>query len=193
VRWGLLATSAAVVAAFILNLNIYNSDNYRYLVFLIIPWCLGFGALMSWLAGRGVGGRATAALLCLLFAAIMTLDTAAWYARFGWIDRAGRPVRRVLHDDALSWLRAHPEVDGIFGGYWDVYRLSFLTGGRVRGVPYPIFPDRFPEWSRGLPGHRPKILVARRSAEGNYYRTTALQQGARSLLRTNQISIFSWP
>ncbi len=41
VRWGLLATSIAVVAGFILNRNIYNSDNYRYLVLLLVPWRSG--------------------------------------------------------------------------------------------------------------------------------------------------------
>ncbi|MFN7145255.1 MAG: hypothetical protein ACK4YP_15890, partial [Myxococcota bacterium] len=40
---------------------------------------------------------------------------------------------------ALDWLRANPEVDAIFGDYWDVYRLAFQAGRPVRGVPYPNY------------------------------------------------------
>ena len=32
-----------IVAAFLVNRNIFNSDNYRYLIFLLTPWSLGFG------------------------------------------------------------------------------------------------------------------------------------------------------
>ncbi len=42
-------------------------------------------------------------------------------------------------------------MTAIFGDYWDVYRLSFLTGGRVAGVPLPVYPDRFPEVARRFP------------------------------------------
>jgi hypothetical protein len=193
VRWGVLGSAAAVTAAFIINLNIYNSDNYRYLVFLFLPWCLGFGVLMNALTRRGWIGRIAAIVLATAFALCMTLDTQAWYARFGWVDDGGLPVRKALRDQVLDWLVAHPEVDGIFGSYWDVYRLSYLTGGRVRGVPYPVFPDRFPEWSETLPGHRPRILVTRGSGDGNYYRSQAIQQGAKELLRKPQFAIYDWP
>ena len=42
------------------------------------------------------------------------------------------------------------DVTHVFGGYWDVYRLAFLSGKRVIGIPYPMYPNRFPGWSRGL-------------------------------------------
>src|SRR5262249_31776014 len=54
-RWGLIISSAAVVVGFIVNRNIFNSDNYRYLVFLIVPWAIGFGRVMDWLSRRGQG------------------------------------------------------------------------------------------------------------------------------------------
>lgn len=193
IRWGILASTGAVTAAFIINLNIYNSDNYRYLVYLFIPWCLGFGLFMGWLTRRGWGGRIAATLLAAALVVVMTLDTHAWYERFGWVTATGVPVKKPLRDPALEWLEAHPEVDGVFGSYWDVYRLSYLTGGRVRGVPYPVFPDRFPEWSDSLPGHRPKILIVRSTGDGNYYRSQAIQQGAKELLRKPQVSIYDWP
>ena len=120
----------------------------------------------------------------------MTLDTARWYAQFGWIDERGRPVRTAPRDPALAWLVAHPEVGRISGGYWDVYRLSFLTGGRVRGVPYPVYPDRFPEWSR--PGH-PEVVIVRPSPEGNHFRDDALRDGGRVLHGERGLTIVSWP
>ncbi len=40
---GLSISTAAILSAFVVNRNIFNSDNYRYLVLLLIPWALGFG------------------------------------------------------------------------------------------------------------------------------------------------------
>jgi hypothetical protein len=136
---------------------------------------------------------AAAAGVSLLLALLMTLDTALWYERFGWIRDDGRPVRRTLHDPALDWLRLHPDVTHVFGGYWDVYRLTFLTSGRVKGVPYPVFPNRYPEWSSGLPGGRPEVLIARPTPEGYLYRNQAVQQGAKSALATPEVAIYLWP
>ncbi len=193
VRWGLLLSSLVVIVGFLVNRNIYNSDNYRYLVFLLVPWPIGFGLFLEWQARRGGGGLAVAVLLATALALLTTLDTARWYQRFGWVDGLLRPVRQPLDDPSLEWLRAHPEVTQIFGGYWDVYRLSFLTGGRVEGVPYPDYPDRFPEWSRDLPGHRPRVLIARADARGPFYRQLALQQGGRILAESPGLWIIDWP
>jgi hypothetical protein len=193
VSTGLLLACAAVLAAFVLNRNIFNSDNYRYLVFLLVPWPIGFGLIMNAIARRGLGGRVVAGVLAGAFALVMTRDTARWYQGFGWLDRAGRPVRVAQRDPTLEWLARNPEISHIFGGYWDVYRLSFLSEGGVKGVPYPDFPNRFPEWSRDLPGHRPRTLVARATREGNYYRSAALRDGGRVLARSRELSIIDWP
>jgi hypothetical protein len=84
-------------------------------------------------------------------------------------------------------------VSSILGGYWDVYRLSFLTGGRVRGVPYAVFPDRFPEWSRDLPAGRPETLLARPTPEGRLFLDRALREGGEVLLRRGSLTIVRWP
>ena len=92
----------------------------------------------------------------------MTVDSARWYAGFGWVDgRAGRPVRRRSTTRRWPGSTRIPRSRSICGDYWDVYRLSFLTGGRVRGVPFPEYPDRFPEVAAGLPGGRPAVLIVR--------------------------------
>ena len=169
VRWGLLLSSGAVLAGFILNRNIFNSDNYRYLVYLLTPWSIGFGLAMDGLARRGWRGKLGAAALAAALALLMTLDLAHYYRRYGWIEPTVRPVRRPLRDPVLAWLGEHPEVTGLIGNYWDVYRLTFLTGGRVEGVPYPNYPNRFPEWSRDMPGGRPGLRdrPAERAAGGS--------------------------
>ena len=53
---GTLLSAAAIAAAFLVNKNIYNSDNYRYLVFLLTPWSLGFGLCLDDLVRRGLRG-----------------------------------------------------------------------------------------------------------------------------------------
>ena len=66
---GVLASALLIVAAFLVNRNIYNSDNYRYLIFLLTPWALGCGLSLRDLARRGRAGRLAAWLVAaLLFA-----------------------------------------------------------------------------------------------------------------------------
>ncbi len=201
VRTGLIASSLAVLAMFVLNLNIYNSDNYRYLVLLLVPWAAGFGLLMAGLARRGSGGGLAAGLLSLALAGLMTADTVRWYRGFGWLDATGWPVRVEVPDRALDWLAAHPEVDAIYGGYWDVYRLAFLTGGRVRGVPYAGYPDRYPEVSHTFPGGRPRWLLGRsdpadqglRLGPGLFNREQALREGATVVDDWRSGWVIDWP
>jgi hypothetical protein len=193
VAWGLLGSAGVVAIAFVTNWNIYNSDNYRYLVTLLVPWALGFGILMQALQRRGPGGLAAAWLLGLLLAGLMTCDTARWYARFGWIDVGGWPVRVPLDDPALAWLDAHRPVKVITGDYWDVYRLAFLTGGRVRGVPLPGFPDRFPEWSRAPGGIHPEVQIVRPTKVGFFTSVWAIPPGSKVLYQARGITIVSLP
>jgi len=190
---GMLASALAIAAGFLVNRNIFNSDNYRYLGLLLIPWSVGCG-LVLWRAVRLAGPASwTGVALAIALAALFTCDATAWYRQLGWIDERFLPVRRRLDDPALRWLGDHPEIRSIFGGYWDVYRLSFLSGAEVKGVPYPVFPNRFPEWSAGLPGGRPEILLARRSPEGQLFLNTALREAGEVLYREGGLTIVSWP
>ena len=47
---GTTLSALLIVAAFLVNRNIFNSDNYRYLIFLLTPWSLGFGLLVDGLS-----------------------------------------------------------------------------------------------------------------------------------------------
>ncbi|HEV3121721.1 MAG TPA: hypothetical protein VGY53_07455 [Isosphaeraceae bacterium] len=192
-RWALLLSSALVAAAFVVNKNIFNSDNYRYIIYLFVTWAIGLALALDWLAGRGWKGALMPTALAFALAALQTLDTAAWYRRLGWVDAEFQPVRVPLRDPLLDWLTEHQEVGSIYGDYWDVYRIMFLTGGRVRGVPTPFWPNRYPEWLRALPGGRPEVLVVRPTDQGRHMQQKARGEGARALLSTPGLAIYDWP
>lgn len=190
VAFGLMISAGATVAGFVVNRNIFNSDNYRYLVGLLVPWSFGFGLLMDWLVKKGRRGFVVASGLAVLTAGLMTADLLRWYARFGWVDDRGRPVARPVDDPVLAWLVAHPDVLWIEGGYWDVYRLSFLTGGRVKGAPYPVYPNRFPEWRPGRDMN--SAAVVRSTPEGVSFGMDAVRKsGRRSVLRVRGATIYA--
>jgi len=190
---GMLATALTLLAGFLVNRNIYNQDNYRYLVLLLLPWSIGSGLLLRRLSQLPLAGRLAGYALAVLVAALFTGDVLAWYRRMGWLDDRCRPVLKRLEDPAESWLQSHPEVGSIYGSYWDVYRLSFLTGGRVVGVPFPLFPDRFPEWSAILPGGRPETLLVRWTPEGHLFLSRAIAEGAEVLYQTPGLNVLHWP
>lgn len=192
-RASLAVSSLATLAGFVVNRNIFNSDNYRYLVLLLPAWAIGYGMLMEWLARRWSFGLITAATLSLGLAILTTYDAARWYQSYGWLDDRLRPKRVDPRDPGLDWLEAHPEVDRVFGGYWDVYRWSFLTAERVRGVPYPQYPNRFPEWWHGKGISRPRILMARNEQIDRFYKSQALAQGGRVLATRGDLVIIDWP
>jgi len=193
VALGLSITTAATLAAFVVNRNIFNADNYRYLVLLLIPWSLGFGLLAESLARRSTGGLTAAVGLALALGLLFTVDEAAWYRRLGWVDDRFAVIRRPLDDPALRWLDEHPEVDSFAAGYWDAYRLAFLSRRPLRGVPHPIYPNRFPEWSADLPGGRPSILVARPTPEDQMFLRKSLDAGGQVLHRERGTTIATWP
>jgi hypothetical protein len=189
---GLIAVTLLHLLAFVMLRNIYNSDNYRYLAILIIPWSLGVGlAFASWNSRPGAS-RVVCVMTACTFAALMTLDTVRWYQSFGWLEGM-RPQKSERVDSALRWLNEHPEVNAIQGSYWDVYRLSFLTGGRVRGLPYPNYPDRF-DWAKDLPGYRPRVLLGRDYDDfGPFYRGRALSEGGKLLHYEAAFWVIDWP
>jgi hypothetical protein len=104
----------------------------------------------------------------------MTYSTIAWYRdRLGYLSDDWRivSVARVPWSEVpLSIGRqrnqsrpaayvVRPDVTHVFGGYWDVYRTAFLSGKKVVGVPYPMYPNRFQGWSHGLGPDRGMLLV----------------------------------
>jgi hypothetical protein len=166
VTFGLLVSAALICLAFIFNRNIFNSDNYRYLIFLLTPWSIGFGVAAEHWSHKGWASRVSVGLATAGLAVFMTGMTVDWYrGRLHYIDASLWP-RRV---ETTEWTTVRspsrragmsevpdatvvipPEASHLFGGYWDVYRISFLSGRRVVGVPLPMYPNRFPGWSRGL-------------------------------------------
>jgi hypothetical protein len=190
---GLVLSAFATLAAFVVNRNIFNSDNYRYLVTLLVPWSIGFGRAAHALAERGRRGRALAGVLCASIALLMTIDVARWYARFGWLDDSWFVAQRRLDDPALAWLASHPEVGWVSGGYWEVYRLIFLADRypSLRGAPFPIYPNRIPEW-QPAPGTR-AIVVVRPTPEGTLIRDETLRAGGRVLHRERGFTILAPP
>ncbi len=190
---GLFASALVIAAGFLVNRNIFNSDNYRYLVLLIVPQAIGSGLVLRLAAHARRPIRCGATALVLTLGALYTGDAVTWYRRFGWIDGRLVPVQARPVDQALAWLRDHPEIRSIFGDYWDVYRLAFLSGRAVEGVPFPLYPNRFPEWSAGLPEDRPETLLARRSPEGRLFLRRALRQGGTVLHQQGGLTVVHWP
>ncbi len=174
---GVLWSAILIVVGFLVNRNIFDSDNYRYLIFLLSPWSLGFGLLMHDLARRGRLGASVAVLCTGALGAVMTVAAIAWYQdERQYLDDRGMPVRRRVASwrDLLVETPVSPrgtassgrytvpaDVTHVFGGYWDVYRMAFLSGGRITGVPFPMYPNRFRGWSRGLGPEEGTVLALR--------------------------------
>jgi hypothetical protein len=193
VGWGLVASSLVVVGGFLVSPNLSNSDNYRYLVFLLVAGSSGFGLWLARMAARSYQGLAIAWALALGFAGLMTVDSARWYAGFGWIDDSWRPIRREVADPALDWLDVNLRFSMILGNYWDVYRLSFLTQGRVFPVPFPQYPDRFPQIKRTMVAGRYRAIIVRADPFGPEYRARAMALGAPEFYRGEGLWIVDWP
>ncbi len=210
---GILVASASIVAAFLVNKNIYNSDNYRYLVFLLTAWSLGFGLGLHDLSRRGLRGRLAAGLMAAVLALAMSASAFRWYRDTRhYLDDRGFPVRRghapwselIVSTETQRTGASRPspgqperfaippDVTHVFGGYWDVYRLSFRSGKRIVGVPYSMYPNRFPGWSSGLGPGRGKIVILRPSDESaSASRPAAERSGARSQ-RVHSARMIDW-
>jgi hypothetical protein len=62
-------------------------------------------------------------------------------------------------EDASFAGRVDRTVTHVFGSYWEVYRLAFRSGGRVVGIPLPMYPNRFRGWSRGIGRAAGELMV----------------------------------
>ena len=186
---GVVASALLIVVAFLLNRNIYNSDNYRYLVYMLTPWALGSGLVLSDLARRGWVARLAAGLAIFLLFTVMTSAAFFWYRDGrGYVDSRGIPLRlrrpawselKVIPDvsrgarEPATTFVIEPDVTHVMGSYWDVYKLAFLSGGRLVGVPFPIYPNRFPGWSRGLGPGSGKLLILHLEVPGRKLGSTS--------------------
>ncbi len=179
---GTCVSAVLIVAAFLINRNIFNSDNYRYLIYLLVPWSLGFGLMMGDLTKRGPLGIAATVVIAVTLASLMTGTAARWYQdKLHYLDDAWqlRSSPREEWSKPRLWAVYGPhglenvatyeipsDVTHVFGGYWDVYRMSFLSGKKLHGIPYPIYPNRFVGWSRGLGSSQGRLLVLGLKIEG---------------------------
>jgi hypothetical protein len=204
---GTFGSAVMIVVAFLVNRNIYNSDNYRYLVFLLTPWSLGFGLLMNDLQWRGWTGWLSAWIVAGLLMVVMTVCVFFWYRDERlYLDERGMPVRLSHPDwseltvvpDAAPGSASDPsgfvvpaDVSHVFGGYWDVYKMAFRSGGRVVGIPFPTYPNRFRAWSRGLgPGQGRLLILFPEMAARKSSLTAGMEQGTGvvgSAKRTNWV------
>jgi hypothetical protein len=210
---GTLVSGVLIVAAFLVNKNIFNSDNYRYLVFLLTPWSLGFGLCLDDLSRRGWRGRSASVLIALLLAGGMTAAAFRWYRDTRhYLDERGWPVRKQCPPwSELVVFPGRPrpgespagprqperytipaDATHIFGGYWDTYRLSYLSGKRVVGVPYSIYPNRFRGWSAGLGPGRGKIVILRPSEESAASRRSAAETPGGRSQRVRSARAIDW-
>jgi hypothetical protein len=171
---GTICSALLIVAAFLVNRNVFNSDNYRYLIYLLTPWSLGFGLVMGDLTRSGTRGRAAACIVVVVLVWGMTQSSLRWYQDTlhyldknwrvvsvptpPWSELPLRPRRQQNVIKARTYV-VPSDVTHVFGGYWDVYRMAFLSGKKVVGIPYPMYPNRFPGWSRGLGPTQGKLLV----------------------------------
>jgi hypothetical protein len=181
-----------VVAGFLLNRNIFNADNYRYLVLLLIPWSVGFGLVMDGPARRARWSRSVATGLTALVALMATADALVWYRGLGWVEGV-RPVARPPRDLVVEWLKARPGVQEIHGRYWVVYRAAFLVGRPMRAVPWSDEPQRFEPPGPWRPGDGEAVALLTGGYRLNAAQVEEIRQRTDGVLaRWPGAQIFRW-
>jgi hypothetical protein len=182
VSQGIALSALLIGVAFLVNSNIVNSDNYRYLIYFLTAWSLGLGLLLQDLARVGRRGLWAAVVGAGCLAGAMTALAIRWYRDdCHYVNGAAFPVRipqrpwRALAvgspasaQDRTETARTYTiplDATHVFGDYWDVYRIAFLSGGRITGVPFPMYPNRFRGWSRGLSPTEGTLLMLRSDGE----------------------------
>jgi len=193
-RWALLGASVFTVAGFLVNKNIYNSDNYRYLILLIPVQAIGFGLVWSRLSQSGVWGRRAAVFGGFMLAVVLSTDLGLWYHRLEWLG--GSQQTPTVRSDPSHRVLDRAEVVGathLFGGYWQVYRASFLSGGSLTGVADPRYPNRFADWSRGLGPNQGKVLVLIRSPAWSALWEAAWKRDGRDPQTADDVDLVTMP
>lgn len=146
-------TALLTLSAFELNKNIFNADNYRYLVPLIPLLGMTYGYFSS----NGLMLRQRHFLLILL-TFLLALDVHFWQQANGFhplfhtvTDKKPEPspskdVVSLLTDSQPGPLPAI--TDTFEADYWETYRALYLAQKPIsKGKPFGFFPNRFPNES----------------------------------------------
>jgi len=205
---GVLGSALLIVAAFLVNRNIFNSDNYRYLIYLLTPWSLGFGLVLDSLSRRRFSGRVAAWVVVGILVAAISSSTFTWYRETRhyinkqgglvkvqvppWSELAVRGRTIVGPVDKSPRFAIPSDVTHVFGGYWDVYRIAFLSGKQVVGIPFPTYPNRFPGWSRGLGPDQGKLLVLQPREESSAGLRPAAEKAGERIRNLRSASRMDW-
>lgn len=165
---GNILTAVITVAAFRFNKNIYNADNYRYLV-LLIPLA---GMTYGQMAGRGRFHVLRQTLL-FIFACILATDVVLWQHANGFRGRSPQQLQPSLSE----LLQKHDLINYTFeADYWEVYRGLYLVNKPLtQARPFGFFPNRFPEKAPTSP----QLLVISRSPTSIQMLQQAKAEGAR--------------
>jgi hypothetical protein len=141
------------LSAFELNKNIFNADNYRYLVPLIPLLGMTYGLLSS--AGPMFRQRR---FLLMLLSLMLVLDVHFWQQVNGFYPRlqtnTDKKLETYTNKDVVSLLTDPqpgplPAITDTFeADYWETYRALYLAQRPISmGKPFGFFPNRFPNES----------------------------------------------
>ena len=151
--YGLTFTVLLTLSAFELNKNIFNADNYRYLVPLIPLLGMTYGLLSS--AGPMFRQRR---FLLILLTLILAIDVHFWQQVNGFYPslqtNTDKKLETYTNKDVVSLLTDPqpgplPAITDTFeADYWETYRALYLAQRPISmGKPFGFFPNRFPNES----------------------------------------------
>jgi hypothetical protein len=132
-----------IAFAFAISGNATNVQSSRYLLPLLTTVPVLTAGWLAWLYRRQ---RLLAAALATLLVLFPLAGVVRWYRGLGYLHE---DLRIRYAKDPLSALLADLDAEGIRGGYtdyWDAYRATFLSGGRV--VFTAVDWDREPRYTR---------------------------------------------
>ncbi|MBI1323556.1 hypothetical protein GC170_10270 [bacterium] len=193
-RFGLWATTLLTFLAFVLNRNIYNSDNYRYLV-LLLP---GLGIAVARIAAAGPRQSLRRGLV-IAFAIILTLDTLVWQSnvgfRSGFLPASRDPSKASAESaDLVDILKSNPSVitADFEADYWEVYRALYLADLPIdRGQPFGFFPNRFfPIADHPSRKQSPRFVVITKSPTSMQILAQIRNEGARRVFASPNLEIY---
>ena len=151
--YGLTFTALLTLSAFELNKNIFNADNYRYLVPLIPLLGMTYGLFSS--AGPMLRQRR---FLLILLTLMLALDVHFWQQTNGFYPslqtKTDKKLETYTIKDVVSLLTdpqpgSLPAITDTFeADYWETYRALYLAQKPISmGKPFGFFPNRFPNES----------------------------------------------